>query len=138
MDKFLITRRTANPITGPIMGNGRARVSPVPSPALSAKVATRQQRASVTPSTAALGGYVWTLLDRTAVGRAILNGTRVYGFDELLYLSARSRPDRCGATTSAGDLPATIAATIDRAALARHRRRCKTTVGADSLSRTTT
>ena len=65
----------------------------------------------------ALGGYVWTLLDRTPAGRSIMNGTRVYGFDELLYAIRSLEPGALWRHNVAGDLPSNNRVTVDRAAL---------------------
>lgn len=66
----------------------------------------------------ALGGYVWTLLDRTPAGGAFQNGNiRVYGFDELLYLIRSLPPGSMWRHNVAGDLPSNNKTTIDASAL---------------------
>jgi hypothetical protein len=65
----------------------------------------------------ALGGYVWTLLDRTAAGRSILNGTRVYSFEELLFAIRLQPAGALWRHNIAGDLPSNNRITIDRGAL---------------------
>src|SRR5262249_43129991 len=62
----------------------------------------------------ALGGYVWTLLDRTPIGRTFQNGTRVNSFVELLYAIRRLRPGELWRHNQAGDLATTDGSTIDR------------------------
>lgn len=116
MDKFLITRKSENPITGPIMVTTSPRVT------CPLSCAFRKGRDSPMAGVCyaehgALGGYVWTLLDRTPVGRSVMNGTRVYGFDELLYLIRSLSPRALWRHNVAGDLPSNNRATIDRAAL---------------------
>jgi hypothetical protein len=117
MDKFLITRKSANPITGPIMVTT--------SPRFTCPLACAMRKGADTPTASlcyaehgSLGGYVWTLLDRTPAGGTFQNGNiKVYGFDELLYF-IRSLP--CGSLwrhNVAGDLPSNNKVTVDRAAL---------------------
>jgi hypothetical protein len=66
----------------------------------------------------ALGGHVWTLLDRTSAGHTMMNGTRVCGLDEPLFL-IRALPARSlWRHNIAGDLASLNRVTIDRAALA--------------------
>jgi len=117
MDKFLITRKSANPITGPIMVTT--------SPRFTCPTACPLKRTGSGPLAGvcyaehgALGGFIWTLLDRTPGGASFQNGNiRVYGFDELLYI-IRSLPQ--GAIwrhNVAGDLLSNNQVTIDRSAL---------------------
>src|SRR5688572_10948923 len=84
MDKFLITRRSANRITGPIMATT--------SPRFTCPRGCPLRKGGDTPTAGlcyaehgALGGFVWSLLDRTPVGGTILNNIRVCGFEELLF-----------------------------------------------------
>ena len=116
MDKFLITRKSANPITGPIMVTTSPRVT-CPLSCAFRKGGDAPTAGLCYAEHGALGGYVWTLLDRSAVGRPIMNGTRVYGFDELLYLIRSLSPGSLWRHNVAGDLPSNNRATIDRAAL---------------------
>ncbi len=117
MDKFLITRRSANPVTGPIMVTTSPRVT--------CPLACPFRKGSDDPLAGlcyaehgALGGYVWTLLDRTPAGGAFQNGNiRVYGFDELLYLIRALPTGSLWRHNVAGDLPSNNKTTIDRAAL---------------------
>jgi hypothetical protein len=116
MDKFLITRRSANQITGPIMVTT--------SPRFTCPRSCPLKREADTPTAGlcyaehgALGGFVWTLLDRALVGRTILNNIRVCGFDELLF-EIRSLPSgSLWRHNVAGDLLSNNQTTIDRPAL---------------------
>ena len=117
MDKFLITRRSANPITGPIMVTT--------SPRFTCPLACPFRKGGVDPLAGlcyaehgALGGFIWTLLDRTPASGSFQNGNiRVYGFDELLYLIRALPPASMWRHNVAGDLPSNNKTTIDRAAL---------------------
>ncbi len=117
MDKFLITRRSANPITGPIMVTTSPRVTcPLACPFR--KGGDDPMSGLCYAEHGALGGYVWTLLDRTPAGGAFQNGNiRVYGFDELLYMIRSLPPGSLWRHNVAGDLPSNNKTTIDRSAL---------------------
>ena len=65
----------------------------------------------------ALGGFVWTLLDRTPAGSTMMSNIRVYGFDELLFEIRSLAPGALWRHNVAGDLPSNNQTTIDRAAL---------------------
>jgi hypothetical protein len=116
MDKFLITRRTANPITGPIMVTTSPRVT-CPLSCSFRKGGNHHMAGFCYAEHGALGGYVWTLLDKAPAGHSILNGTRVYGFDELLYAIRSLEPGALWRHNVAGDLPSNNRVTVDRAAL---------------------
>ena len=117
MDKFLITRRSSNPVTGPIMVTT--------SPRFTCPLACPFRKGGDDPLSGlcyaehgALGGYVWTLLDRTPAGGTFQNGNiHVYGFDELLYMIRALPPGSLWRHNVAGDLPSNNKTTIDRAAL---------------------
>jgi hypothetical protein len=73
MDKFLITRKSNNPITGPIMVTT--------SPRATCPIACPLRKDANTPTAGlcyaehgALGGFIWTLLDRTPAGGSFQNG----------------------------------------------------------------
>jgi hypothetical protein len=116
MDKYLITKKTANAITGPIMVTTSARVT-CPSSCSLRKNGDGPLAGLCYAEHGALGGFIWTSLDRAQPGDHILNGIRVYDFAELLY-AIRSLP--AGALwrhNIAGDLPSNNKTTIDRSAL---------------------
>jgi hypothetical protein len=116
MDKYLITRQTENAITGPIMVTTSPRMT-CPLSCAFRKNGHHPLAGVCYAEHGALGGYVWTLLDRTPAGRSIMNGTRVYDFAELLY-AIRLQPE--GALwrhNIAGDLSSNNRTTIDWAAL---------------------
>lgn len=74
MDKFLITRRTANPITGPIMVTTSPRAT-CPN-ACPFKKGSKDPLAGLCYAEhGALGGFVWSLLDRADVGEHIMNNS---------------------------------------------------------------
>ena len=117
MDKFLITRKSNNPITGPIMVTTSPRVTcPIACP-------LRKDADSATAGLCyaehgALGGFIWTLLDRTPAGGTFQNGNiKVYGFDELLFAIRTLPPGSLWRHNVAGDLPSNNKTTIDQAAL---------------------
>jgi len=116
MDKFLIARRTENPITGPIMVTTSPRAT-CPQSCAFKKGGDGPLAGLCYAEHGALGGYVWTLLDRTPVGRTVMNGTRVYGFDELLYIVRALEPGALWRHNIAGDLTSNNQSTIERAAL---------------------
>jgi len=116
MDKYLIARRTENPITGPIVVTTSPRVT-CPRVCAFKKGGDGPLAGLCYAEHGALGGYVWTLLDRTPVGRTVMNGTRVYGFDEFLYIVRALEPGSLWRHNVAGDLTSNNQSTIDRAAL---------------------
>jgi hypothetical protein len=65
----------------------------------------------------ALGGFVWSALDRTPAGERTWAGTRVYGFDELLYIVRSLPPGSLWRHNVAGDLLSNDQITVDAAAL---------------------
>jgi hypothetical protein len=68
VDKFLITHRTANAITGPIMVTTSPRVT-CPLSCAFRKGGNGPLAGVCYAEHGALGGFVWTLLDRTPAGR---------------------------------------------------------------------
>jgi hypothetical protein len=117
MDKFLITRKSANPITGPIMVTTSPRFTcPLSCPLR--KDADTATAGACYAEHGALGGFVWTLLDRTPAGGTFQNGNiKVYGFDELLFIIRSLPPGSLWRHNVAGDLSSNNKTTIDRAAL---------------------
>jgi hypothetical protein len=117
VDKFLIVRKSENIHTGPIMVTTSPRVTcPFECPL---------RRSASTPTAAvcyaehgALGGFVWTLLDRLPVGGSYQNGNiKVYGFGELLFRIRALPPGSLWRHNIAGDLISNNRTTIDTVAL---------------------
>jgi hypothetical protein len=117
VDKFLIVRKSENTHTGPMMVTTSPRVT--------CPLACPLRRSASTPTAAAcyaehgaLGGFVWTLLDRLPVGGSYQNGNiKVYGFDELLFRIRTLPPGSLWRHNIAGDLTSNNRATIDTVAL---------------------
>jgi hypothetical protein len=116
MDKFLITDRTANQITGPIMVTTSPRFT-CPKVCAFKKFGNGPLAGFCYAEYGALGGFVWTLLDRSEAGRSILNGTRVYDFEELLYSVRSLKPGSLWRHNVAGDLTSNDQVAVDRVAL---------------------
>ena len=116
MDKFLVVDKSENRITGPIMVTTSPRFT-CPQACAFKKNGTGPLAGICYAEHGALGGYIWTLLDRTPAGRSILNGTRVYGFDEFLFLVRSLESGSLWRHNVAGDLPSNDQTTIDRVAL---------------------
>jgi hypothetical protein len=116
VDKFLITRRSENPVTGPILVTTSPRVT-CPSSCPLRKGGDQPTAGLCYAEHGSLGGYVWSLLDKTPAGRTSMNGTRVYGFDELLYVIRSLSPGSLWRHNAAGDLISNNKTTIDCAAL---------------------
>src|ERR1700704_1710003 len=91
MDKFLITRISENRWTGPILVTTSPRFT-CPLSCTLRKSANGTTAGLCYAEHGALGGFVWTLLDRSTVGNLVLNGARIYGFDELLFIVRSVKP----------------------------------------------
>lgn len=116
MDKYLITLRTENPITGPIMVTTSPRFT-CPLTCAFRKGNNTETAGVCYAEHGALGGFIWTLLDRSPAGRHIMNGVRVHDFSELLY-AIRSLPSgSLWRHNIAGDLPSNNRTTIDASSL---------------------
>lgn len=117
MDKFLITHRSENIHTGPIMVTTSPRAT-CPFACPLRRSASTQLAATCYAEHGALGGFVWTLLDRLPVGGTYQNGNiKVYGFDELLF-AIRSLPTgSLWRHNVAGDLTSNHRTTVDPVAL---------------------
>src|SRR5438552_1961073 len=116
MDKYLITHRSANPITGPIMVTTSPR-STCPLVCAFRKGGNGPLAGLCYAEHGALGGFVWTSLDNASIGDGVLSGLRVYSFADLLYI-VRSLPSgSLWRHNVAGDLPTVNRSTINRAAL---------------------
>jgi hypothetical protein len=116
MDKFLITDRTENQFTGPIMVTTSPRFT-CPRVCAFRKHGSGPLAGVCYAEHGAIGGFLWTLLDRTAIGRSIMNNIRVFGFEELLFAIRSLEPGSLWRHNVAGDLVSNDKVTIDRAAL---------------------
>jgi len=116
MDKFFVTRKTANQITGPILVTTSPRFT-CPTICAFRKGANGSLAGLCYAEHGALGGFVWTLLDRTDAGEAVMNGIRVCNFAELLYAVRTLPAGSLWRHNIAGDLLSNDKVTIDRAAL---------------------
>jgi len=116
MDKFLITKRTANAITGPIMVTTSPRFT-CPLNCTFRKGDRGEHAGLCYAEHGALGGFVWSLLDRTPAGKEMMNSIRVHSFEELLFAIRSLKPDELWRHNIAGDLPTNNRSTIDCTAL---------------------
>jgi hypothetical protein len=118
MDKFLVTLRSENPVTGPILVTTSPRSS-CPHTCPLRKGSDDPLAGVCYAEHGALGGYVWSLLDRTPVGRSFQNGNiRVLSLLELTLVIRRLPPGALWRHNQAGDLAGRHGATIDEAKLA--------------------
>lgn len=116
MDKFLVVEKSANPITGPIMVTTSPRFT-CPLSCAFRKHGKGPYEGVCYAEHGALGGFIWSLLDRSDAGKKIMNGVPVYDFEQLLY-AIRSQPKNAlWRHNVAGDLPTNDRKTIDRSAL---------------------
>ncbi len=116
MDKFLVVEKSANPITGPIMVTTSPRFT-CPLSCAFRKYGKGPYDGLCYAEYGALGGFVWSLLDRTEAGREFMNGVRVHDFEQFLY-AIRSQPRHAlWRHNIAGDLPSNDRKTIDISAL---------------------
>src|SRR4051812_26402563 len=104
MDKSLITRRTANPITGPLMVTTSPR-NTCPLSCAFRKGGKGEHAGICYAEHGALGGFIWSLLDRNPAGKTIMNGVRVHDFEELLYAIRMLEPGSLWRHNIPGDLP---------------------------------
>jgi hypothetical protein len=116
VDKFLITPVSENRWTGPILVTTSPRFT-CPLSCTLRKSANGATAGLCYAEHGALGGFVWTQLDRSTVGSSILNGARIHGFDELLFVIRSLKPGSLWRHNVAGDLPSNDRITIDVAAL---------------------
>ena len=116
MDKFLITRKSENTHTGPIMVTTSPRLT-CPTACPLRKGATAPTAGLCYAEHGAMGGFLWTLLDRTPIGQTMMNAVRVYGYDELLYIIRTLPPGTLWRHNAAGDLISNNRTTIDTSSL---------------------
>ena len=116
-DKFLITHKSENQKTGPIMLTTSPRVS-CPSSCPLKKGAADPRAGTCYAEHGALGGFLWMKLDTTPIGGYFKQGQiKVFSFDELLA-AIRGLPE--GALwrhNQAGDLSSDDAVTVSRTKL---------------------
>jgi hypothetical protein len=118
LDKFLITFKSGNRITGPIMITTSPRSS-CPTACPFRKDGDSPEAGVCYAEHGHLGHYIWNGLDRTPPGKKISNRIPVYSFDDLLKV-VRDQPDgTLWRHNQAGDLPSFDRITIDRARLKR-------------------
>lgn len=119
MDKFLITPKSHNRITGPIMVTTSPRRS-CPTACPLRKSGSDETAGACYAEHGFLGGFIWSKLDQLPVGGSFKKGQiRVHGF-EALEQTIRSLPE--GAIwrhNQAGDLASDDGITIDGAKLRR-------------------
>lgn len=117
MDKFLIVKKSENVHTGPIMVTTSPRATCPRACPLNRNAGTPTAGACYAES-GALGGFVWTLLDRLPVGGSYQNGhIKIYDFEDLLYRVRRLAPGAMWRHNIAGDLTSNNRTTIDANAL---------------------
>ena len=107
MDKFLITEKSYNRITGPMMVTTSPR-STCPLSCPLRKGSNNEAAGACYAEHGFIGGYLWTSLDRTAAGMAFQKGRiKVLGFAELLSAIRRVPNGQPWRHNQAGDLPST-------------------------------
>lgn len=118
MEKFLITMKSGNRITGPIMITT--------SPRTSCPLACPFRKSSNSPEAGLcyaehghLGHYIWTGLDKTAPGKLISGRIPVFGIKELCRIVREQPEGTLWRHNQAGDLPTRDNKTIDRVRLRR-------------------
>ncbi len=117
MSKFLITKRSQNRVTGPIMVTTSPRKT-CPSACPFRKTSDSDQAGLCYAEHGMLGGFLWTKLDDLLVGGSFQNGAiKVHSLEELCN-SIRSLPKgTIWRHNQAGDLPTKDGETIDVAEL---------------------
>jgi hypothetical protein len=118
MERFLITHKSGNRITGPIMITTSPRSScPLACPLR--KGGGGEEAGVCYAEHGHLGHYIWTGLDRTKAGTKISGRIPVYSFDDLLATVRGQAPDTLWRHNQAGDLPSDDQVTISRVRLRR-------------------
>ncbi|MEM8971883.1 MAG: hypothetical protein AAGD43_07480 [Pseudomonadota bacterium] len=105
MDKFLITEKSYNRKTGPMMVTTSPRATcPLCCPLR--KSSDQSSAGGCYAEHGFIGGYLWTSLDRTGAGLTFQKGRiKVYGFAELLAAIRRVPEGHVWRHNQAGDLP---------------------------------
>ncbi len=98
MEKFLITEKSHNRITGPMMVTTSPRRScPVACPLR--KTANSDTKGGCYAEHGFLGGFIWTKLDRLELGQSFKQGQiKVYSLDDLTHRIRALLQIRCGVT----------------------------------------
>ncbi len=117
MEKFLITRKSYNRITGPIMvTTSPRRTCPVACPYR--KSANSRAAGACYAEHGSLGGFIWTKLDQLLAGASFKQGQiRVYTFMELLEAIRALPAGALWRHNQAGDLPTDDGVNINEASL---------------------
>lgn len=119
MQKFLITRKSQNPITGPILVTTSPRQT-CPHNCPLRKNADTDMAGACYAEHGMLGGFLWTALDRTPVNGSFQKGRiKVHSFDDLLCAIRDLPAGSVWRHNQAGDLPTDDQLTIDQPALNR-------------------
>jgi hypothetical protein len=118
MERFIITHKSGNRITGPIMITTSPRSScPLACPLR--KSGESKEAGVCYAEHGHLGHYIWTGLDRTEAGKKISGRIPVYSFDDLLTTVRNQPPATLWRHNQAGDLPSDDQVTISRGRLRR-------------------
>lgn len=117
MEKFLITEKSQNRITGPIMVTTSPRVScPVACPLR--KSADSDVRGGCYAEHGFLGGFIWTKLDRLELGQTFKKGQiRVHSINDLVRRIRALKEGTIWRHNQAGDLYSIDQETIDERSL---------------------
>lgn len=113
MSKFLITKRSQNRITGPILiTTSPRRTCPIACPFR--KSADDAQAGLCYAEHGMLGGFLWTKLDKLPVGGAFQNGQiKIHSLTQLCSAISELPADAIWRHNQAGDLPTKDNETID-------------------------
>jgi hypothetical protein len=116
LEKFLITMKSGNRITGPIMITTSPR-STCPLACPFRKSADGAEAGLCYAEHGHLGHYIWTGLDKAKPGQKISGRIPVYGFSDLMTVVRAQTEGTLWRHNQAGDLPNSDNRTIDRAKL---------------------
>ena len=116
MEKFLITHKSGNRITGPMMITTSPRTTcPLACPFR--KNGDTSEAGLCYAEHGHLGHYIWNGLDKTKAGQMISNRIPVYSFKQLARAIRELPEDTLWRHNQAGDLPSDDKKTIARARL---------------------
>jgi hypothetical protein len=110
LEKFIITRRSGNPITGPILvTTSPRRTCPTVCP-----LRKDSGNGACYAEHGMLGGFIWGKLDRLEPGSAFKQGQiRIHSKQDLLRIISSLPPGTLWRHNQAGDLPTNDGETID-------------------------